>query len=118
MVVLTTGEQLAEDREAIDRLLNAQKQAIDMLETQPQNAAELLVTRFIAEEKLADEAGRKAAIDVVAKALEGQTFSWAVTESDVQRMEEIVDIMVDQKILETEIDVKPLLDLAWQQKQS
>lgn len=117
MVVLSTGKKLTEDRDAIDRLLTAQKQAMEMMQAKPRESAELLVTRFIAADKLTDAASKKSAVDVIAKAVESQMFHWAISDTDIKRMEEIVQIMVDQGVLKQKVEVAPLLDLAWQKKQ-
>lgn len=116
MVVITSGKQLATDREAIDRLLDAQKDAIAMLETQPDEAARYLVKRFVQDEEVRGPGGNVKAVDLVRKAIETQTFRWEISDQDIRRMEEIVDIMVSQGLLERKIDVNTILDLTWQQR--
>jgi len=117
MVVITTGEQLTEDRDAIDRLLTAQKQAMEMMQQHPQEAAKLIYKRFVAEEELTGPSGKVPAVDVIQKAIETQMFHWDITEDDIKKMEEIVTIMMDQGVLKQKVEVRPLLDLTWQQNQ-
>jgi len=117
MVVITTGKDLIDDREVIDRLLNAQKQAMELMQKQPAEAAKLLVKRFIAEEELTGAAGKVPALSVVQKAIETQMFHWDINAAEVKRMEEIVAIMVEQGILKQKVEVAPLLDLTWQKNQ-
>lgn len=117
MVTITSGKQLNADREAIYRLLDAHKEAIEMLETQPAEAARYLVKRFVREEELQGPGGRKTkAVDLIRNAIETQTFRWEISDSDIRRMEEIVQIMVDQGLLDRKIDVGSILDLTWQQQ--
>lgn len=118
MVVLSTGQKLAADREGIDRLLTAQKQAIEMLERQPKESAELLVSRFMSADAISTTEGKAKSVNVIQKAIETQDFHWNISDQDIKRMEEIVKIMVDQGVLKQKVEVNQLLDLAWQEKQS
>ncbi|HYG56874.1 MAG TPA: ABC transporter substrate-binding protein [Symbiobacteriaceae bacterium] len=115
MVVITSGKMLAEDRATVDALLNAQQEAITMLEKQPADAAKLLTKRFIADESLTGPAGQKvASVDVIQKAIESQMFHWEITQEEVKRMQEVVELMVGQGILTESIQVESFLDLTWQ----
>ena len=116
MVVITSGQQLAGDREDIDRLLDAQKDAIEMLETRPDEAARYLVKRFVQDEELQGPSGSVKAVDLVRKAIETQTFRGEISDQDIRRMEEIVAIMVSQGLIERKIDMNTILDLTWQKR--
>ncbi|HLN60939.1 MAG TPA: ABC transporter substrate-binding protein [Symbiobacteriaceae bacterium] len=117
MVVITSGKAL-QDREAIDRMLDAQQGAITMLQKQPKEAAQLLTKRFIQEESLTSASGAKvAAVDVVQKAIESQMFHSDITPDEVKRMQETVAMMVKQGVMTESIPVEKFLDLTWQQKQ-
>lgn len=116
MVVITSGKALA-DRDAIERLLEAQAEAIDMLEKKPAEAAKLLTRRFIQEETLTSPAGAQVKAEaIVQKAIETQMFHFAITPEEVKRMQETVELMVKQGILKESIKVESFLDLTWQEK--
>jgi NitT/TauT family transport system substrate-binding protein len=118
MVVITSGKLLSEDRDTVNRLLDAQQEAMTMLQKQPKEAAALLTKRFIAEAKLKSPAGvETAAADVVQKAIETQMFHWEITPDETKRMQEVVALMVKQQVLPESIQVEKFLDLTWQQKQ-
>lgn len=117
MVVIASGKFLTENRAAADRLLDAQEDAIQMMQQNPRGAAELLVKRFIAEESLKTPAGASVpAVDVVQRAIETQMFHSHISPEEIDRMNEAIVIMVGQGILEKAFDVKTILDLTWQQK--
>ena len=118
MVVIASGKALTTDRDAVDRMLDAQKEAITMLREKPEDAAQVLAPRFIPEGSLKTEKGEVPAAEVVRDAIESQTFDWKVTPDQVSRMQEVVGLMVDQGALSQTVDVKGLLDLAWQEKAS
>lgn len=110
MVVITSGKQLAEDREAINALLDAQKEAMLMMEKQPRAAAKLLYKWFIQEEQLAGTKGAVPAVDVVQKAIESQMFHWEI------KTEEVIAIMLKQGLIKNSVEVNTILDLSWQKK--
>lgn len=114
MVVITSGQVLADNRPAINSLLQAQKDAMDLMQADPGKAAQYLVKRFIAEDQLPGTDGPVPAVDVVQMAIETQMFHWDISQQDIDRMAEIVDIMVAQGLLTRDIDVNSLLDLTWQ----
>ncbi len=118
MVVITSGKQLAEDREAIDRLLDAQRQAMEMMQKQPKEAAGLIWKRFVQEEQLTSPTGAQVpAVNVIQKAIESQMFHWDINDAEIKRMDEVVKIMQDQGLIQTKVDVSKILDLTWQKKQ-
>src|SRR5690606_15030000 len=47
MVVITSGETLAKRKDAVWKSLDAQKEAIDMLENKPEQAATFIAEEFI-----------------------------------------------------------------------
>jgi NitT/TauT family transport system substrate-binding protein len=117
MVVITSGKALRDDRAAIDSLLDAQAEAMEMLEKQPAAAAKLLTKRFIQEETLTSPSGAKVQAEaVVQKAIETQMFHWQITPDEIKRMEETVDLMVKQGVLTEPVKVESFLDLTWQEK--
>jgi len=116
MVVITSGKQLETDRAAVDALLAAQQEAILMLQKQPDQAAKLLTKRFIQEETLTGPGGQVAAVDVVKKAIETQMFHWEITPDEIKRMQEVVEIMVQQQIIPESVKVESFLDLTWQKQ--
>lgn len=114
MVVITSGKALEQNRDGIDRLLEAQRQAIQTLREQPEEAARLLAPRFVPAGALQTPTGPVTASTVVAEAIRSQTFDWRITEEQVRRMQEIADMMVRQGVLSQTVSVDRFLDLSWQ----
>ena len=52
MVVITSGETLAKRKDDVWKALDAQNQAIDLLQKQPAQASKLIASYFIAEPTL------------------------------------------------------------------
>lgn len=118
MVVITSGETLEKRKDVIWAALDAQREAIDMLENEPAKAAPLITDYFIKEPTLKTlEHGEMDSVDVIEAAIETQDFSARLTEDDIARMKELAGIMQEQNILQVagEFDVDALLDLSWQQ---
>lgn len=115
MVVITSGAQLQQDRGAIESLLNAQKEAILMLQQDPARAAGYLASRFVPSGEVQTPEGPVPAQVIVERAIRTQTFRWEITPQDIQRMKEIALIMKEQGLLAGEVDVETILDLSWQQ---
>jgi NitT/TauT family transport system substrate-binding protein len=116
MVVIASGKVLNEDRDLVNRLLDAQQDAITMLQKQPKEAAALLTKRFIAEPTLKSPSGTEiAATDVVTKAVQNQMFHWEITPDETSRMQEVIELMVKQQIMPESVAVDKFLDLKWQQ---
>lgn len=117
MVVITSGKMTKDNHVTVNRMLDAQKEAIDMLQKQPNTATELLTKHFIKEESLQSvNGGTVPAMKVIQDAIQAQTFTWAITPDQSARMQEIADMMVEQGILKKRIDVKQALDLSWQEQ--
>lgn len=117
MVVITSGKMIKENKEAVYALLDAQKEAIEMLEEKPAEAAKLITKYFIKEAELETSDGKKiAATKVIEESIKSQTFNWEITPEQVEKMQEIAKMMVEQGILKKEIDVKKALDLSWQEQ--
>jgi NitT/TauT family transport system substrate-binding protein len=117
MVVITSGDIAKDNKEAVHKMLDAQKEAIEMLENEPAKAAEYITKDFLQEETITKLDGNTvAAEEVIQASIESQTFSWAITEQDIQRMDEVAQMMVDQDIMESKIDVHQALDLSWQKQ--
>mgnify|MGYP001222868548 CR=1 FL=1 len=117
MVVITTDELLNKDRDAVNRMLDAQKEAIEMLQNDPERAAQFITKRFIEGESFKTADGEVKATDVIRDSIKSQTFTWEITPDQIKRMQEIIDIMVEQKALEKPIKVEDILDLEWQNGQ-
>lgn len=114
MVVITSGKVLEQNRPGIDRLLEAQRQAIETLRKQPDEAAVLLAPRFVPAGSLQTPAGVVPARTVVADAIRSQTFDWRISAEQAKRMQEIADMMVRQGVLSEPVAVDKFLDLSWQ----
>lgn len=114
MVTITSGKLLQSNRDLVNRVLDAQKEAITMLEQKPAEAAGHLAPRFIAEPELKTQTGAVPAAKVMEEAIAAQTFNWEITPEQIKRMEEIIQIMVDQKAVERPVAVDTVLDLSWQ----
>jgi NitT/TauT family transport system substrate-binding protein len=115
MVTITSGETLNDKRDIINKVLDAQKEAIEMLENEPEKSAELLAARFIEGESIDTPNGPVKAVDIITDAIKAQTFTWELNESDVARMQELADIMIEQGSLKEPIDVTTIVDLTWQE---
>ncbi len=117
MVVITSGDLVNNNRDAVNRMLDAQKEAIEMLQNDPAKAAGFITKEFIQEDTVKKIDGTEVpAVDVIKSAIESQTFNWAIEDQDIERMQEVSQMMVEQGILENAIDVNKALDLAWQKQ--
>ncbi|MDQ1912821.1 ABC transporter substrate-binding protein [Paenibacillus sp. GD4] len=118
MVVITTDKHLKENRDAVNMVLDAQKEAIEMLQKDPSKSAELLVSKFVDKDTMTSHhGGEMKSVEVIKQAIETQIFNWEITPDQITRMQEISDIMSSQGILEKTVNVKDILDLTWQQQQ-
>ncbi|SDL37487.1 NitT/TauT family transport system substrate-binding protein [Modicisalibacter muralis] len=119
MVVITSGETLEKREKAVWAALDAQRDAIRMLEEKPAEAAPLITEYFIAEPTLQTlEQGEVSSEAVIEQAITTQDFSSKLTDQDIARMKELAAIMQEQGILpasDEPFDVDALLDLSWQQ---
>ncbi|WP_274364584.1 ABC transporter substrate-binding protein [Paenibacillus thermotolerans] len=117
MVVIASGDLVNNKKEAMYQMLDAQKEAIEMLENDPAKAAKLITDDFITEDTITKADGSTVPAEEVIKAsIESQEFNWELTEQDIARMDEVGQMMVDQGILEKKPDVNAALDLSWQQQ--
>lgn len=116
MVVITTDDVLKKNREAINRMLDAQKEAIELMQKDPQKAAEYITYRFIQGDSFKTANGEVKATTVIKESIQSQEFTWEVTPDQIKRMQEIADIMVSQKALDKPVKVEDILDLSWQQQ--
>ncbi|BAS26668.1 ABC transporter substrate-binding protein [Limnochorda pilosa] len=117
MVVITSGKAWKERRPVIEAVLAAQRRAIELLESAPDQAAALVAHRFIPGSTLETPAGPVPATQVIREAIETQTFTWRITPDQSSRMKEIAGLMQDQGILAEPVDVEKVLDLSWQEGQ-
>lgn len=120
MVVITSADTLSKRKEAVWKSLDAQRDAIDLLQKNPQEASRLIASYFIAEPTLKTlKHGEVPREDVIRDAIKSQTFSPVLTKSELARMQEIADIMQSQGSLKTRdgkpFDVSKIVDLEWQQ---
>lgn len=119
MVVISSGEVIKNRRDALWKSLDAQKEAIDMLQKQPEQAAKLIAGYFISEPTLKTlKQGEVPRETVIRDAIKSQTFSPVLTAKEQARMQEIAGILQEQGSLKTRdgkpFDVNSVLDLSWQ----
>ncbi len=120
MVVITSGATLEKRKDAVWKSLDAQREAIEMLENQPAEAAKLIADYFIAEPTLKTlKRGELPREQVIEEAIATQTFSAKLDEDDLGRIQELADILQSQGALKTRdgkpFDTAAILDLSWQQ---
>lgn len=121
MVVITSGDTLKKRKDAVWKSLDAQREAIDLLQKRPAEASKLIAGYFISEPTLKTlKKGELPREAVITDAIKSQTFSAALTQKDLARMQEIADILQQQGSLKTRdgkpFDVKSILDLNWQKE--
>ena len=119
MVVITSGETLAKRKDDVWKSLDAQREAIELLETKPAEAAALIADYFVAEPTIKTlKQGEIAREAVIEDAIKSQTFSPLLTAKELDRMQEIADIMQSQGSLKTRdgsrFEVSQIIDLEWQ----
>ncbi|WP_248930838.1 ABC transporter substrate-binding protein [Paenibacillus hamazuiensis] len=118
MVVITTEKNLKDNHEAVNQLLDAQKEAIEMLQKDPVKSAELLTSKFVDKDTMTSHHGGEVkSVDVIKQAIETQVFDWKISPDQINRMQEIANIMKDQGILDKPVKVEDIIDLSWQQQQ-
>ncbi|MEH6562231.1 MAG: ABC transporter substrate-binding protein, partial [Marinobacter sp.] len=118
MVVITSGDTLKNRKDVIWAALDAQRDAIKMLENQPEEAATYITDYFIKEDVVKSlNDGDIPSEKVIAQAIQTNDFSSKLTGADIDRMKELAGIMQKQGILSDEeaFDVDALLDLTWQE---
>lgn len=121
MVVITSGDTLKNRKAAVWKSLDAQKEAIDLLQKKPADASKLIAGYFIAEPTLKTlKQGELPRETVITDAIKSQTFSAVVTQKEQSRMQEIANILQEQGSLKTRdgkpFDVNSILDLSWQKE--
>jgi NitT/TauT family transport system substrate-binding protein len=121
MVVITSGDTLKKRRDAVWKSLDAQREAIDLLQKKPADASRLIAGYFISEPTLKTlKHGDMPREDVIRDAIKSQTFSPVLTPKEQARMQEIADILQEQGSLKTRdgkpFDVKSITDLSWQKE--
>ncbi|MGB6105591.1 MAG: ABC transporter substrate-binding protein [Pusillimonas sp.] len=119
MVVITSGDTVKNRKEDVWKSLDAQREAIDLLQNNPEEGAKLIAGYFIAEPTLKTlKHGEMPREDIIRDAIKSQTFSPILTEQELARMQEIADIMQEQGALKTRdgqpFDVGQIIDLEWQ----
>lgn len=119
MVVITSAKTLENRKDVIWSALDAQRDAIQMLEEKPGEAAPLITDYFIKEPTLKTlNQGEVPSEQVIEQAIATQDFSAKLTEDDIKRMKELAKIMQEQGILpvaDGPFDVDAILDLSWQE---
>jgi NitT/TauT family transport system substrate-binding protein len=118
MVVITSAETLKNRKDVLWAALDAQREAIEMLENDPAKAAPLITEYFIKDDFVKSRnQGNIPAETVITQAIQTNDFSAKLTESDINRMKELAGIMKAQGILpaDSDFNVDSLLDLSWQQ---
>jgi len=120
MVVITSGETLSKNKEGVWASMDAQREAIELLKSNPDEGAKLIASYFIAEPTLKTlKNGEIPREKVISDAIASQTFSPILTPEELARMQEIADIMQEQGALKTRdgspFEVKSIVDLSWQE---
>lgn len=120
MVVITSGDTLRNNKEGVWASMDAQREAIELLANDPDEGAKLIAGYFIAEPKLKTrEHGEIDREVVIRDAIASQTFSPVLTPQELDRMQEIADIMQSQGSLKTRdgspFEVNSIVDLSWQE---
>jgi len=120
MVVITSGETLDKRKDAVWKSLDAQREAIELLENQPVEAAKLIAHYFIAEPTLKTlERGELPREVVIEEAIATQDFTAKLDDADLARIQELADILQELGSLKTRdgkpFDTSAILDLSWQE---
>src|SRR5690606_26292181 len=90
MVVITSGDTLKNRKEDVWKSLDAQREAIDLLQNKPEEGAKLIAHYFIAEPTLKTlKHGDMPREDIIRDAIKSQTFSPILTPQELARMQEI-----------------------------
>jgi len=121
MVVIASDGTLEKSKDALWKSLDAQRQAIDLLQKQPAEASKLIAGYFISKSRLRTlNRGELPRETVIAAAIRNQTFSAALTPKDLARMRDIAGILRQQGSLRTRdgkpFEVDSILDLRWQKE--
>ncbi|MES2536102.1 MAG: ABC transporter substrate-binding protein [Pseudomonadota bacterium] len=121
MVVITSGDTLKKRKADVWKSLDAQREAIDLLQKKPADASKLIAGYFISEPTLKTlKQGDLPRETVITEAIKSQTFSPVLTDKEQARMQEIADILQAQGSLKTRdgkpFDVKTITDLSWQKE--
>lgn len=121
MVVITSGDTLKKKKDAVWKSLDAQHDAIELLQKKPADAAKLISGYFISEPTLKTlKHGEMPRETVITEAIKSQTFNAALTGKQQARMQELANIMQSQGSLKTRdgkpFDVDSVLDLSWQKE--
>ncbi|HDY84993.1 hypothetical protein LCGC14_0982560 [marine sediment metagenome] len=117
MVVITSGETLKKRKDVIWAALDAQRDATEMLENDPDKAATYITDYFIKDPVVKSlNQGDVPAKEVISQAIQTNVFNAKLTDDDINRMKELAVIMTKQGILPKDkpFDVDALLDLSWQ----
>lgn len=116
MVVITSGKTLKEHKDLLWAALDAQRDAIKLLQQKPAVAAKLIAPFFIAEPTLKTlKQGEMSRNDVIEGAIKTQTFSALLTPEDIKRMHEIQAIMEQRDIIKPgSLNIDKVVDLSWQ----
>lgn len=119
MVVIASGETLKNRRADVWKSLDAQRDAIDLLQKKPMDAAKLIANYFISQPTLKTLKNGDVPREVVIRdAIKNQTFSAVLTDKERLRMQEIANILYEQGSLKTrdgkQFEVNSIIDLTWQ----
>lgn len=115
MVVITSGETWRQDRSRLEAVLEAQKDAIEILTDNPQQAARLISHYFIQGDTLDTPQGPVPAVQVIEEAVRANTFNWQLTAQDIDRIYQVEGIMRRENLLSGAVNLDEILDLSWQQ---
>ena len=120
MVVITSGDVLDKRKDDVWKALDAQSEAIELLQQKPADASKLIASYFIAEPTLKTlERGELSREEVITEAIKTQVFTPKLSDADTSRMQEIADILQEQGSLKTRdgspYKVDSIIDLSWQE---
>ena len=119
MVVIASGNTVNKRKDALWKPLDAQRDAIELLQMKPAEAAKLIAEYFISQPTLKTlKNGDVPRETIITDAIKSQTFSPILTKKELARMQEIADILTEQGSLKTRdgkpYDVNGIIDLSWQ----
>jgi NitT/TauT family transport system substrate-binding protein len=97
--ILLKKSYLEENEEGIERLLQALKEAVDIIESDPNEAAEIVKDNF------------KIPVENIAKALQGTEFDIRLSKEDVDQLDGVTKWSIENKLIQYDFNVKDYIFL-------
>jgi NitT/TauT family transport system substrate-binding protein len=113
LIVLATEDYLNENPEAVKKFMEGHKAAVQFLEENREQAAEILVKAYNVPEITDKDGNVWAPNDVLLKALERHTFDYKITEEDFDFYQQIADTNYNLEMIENQFNVNQLFDTSW-----